>query len=308
MKLTIIKIVLFLISINHLSLTYSFSEVAGDINNDNTVGLSEAVYALEVASGIKQNIEIDKPDEQWLNNSENIFYDSGKVGIGTSTPNADLSIKGNCSTKLTGYVGVLSGSKIVIGVNTLFTDELKVDDKVEIGEEKFIVDEIVNNTQLTLNKTHIKGASNVAIYTDANLLSIQDRSGNDKFIIDKSGNIGIGSDKPEGSLDLNGGNIVNVDWKNSKTGKSSGLAPDTIFCKKYKNLFGSTGGYTISFSHSDCGGVLPDNSYIGVAKVININGGMSNFIVKDAPTPGVEFWALNPNGSSGIEILYIKIE
>jgi len=102
--------------------------------------------------------------------------------------------------------------------------------------------------------------------------------------------------------------IENRVQKISNGGSGSGLAPDTIVCKKYTELFGSTGGHFISFSHSDCGGVLPDNTYIGVAKVININCGMSNFIVKDAPKPGVEVWALNPNGSTGVEVLYIKVK
>ena len=293
----------YVVIFNSIFILNTYAEILGDINNDNIVDTTEAVYALEVASGIK-NVIIKESEKTWNEKNGNIYFNSGKVGIGLDNPNSNLSVKGNCSTKLSGYVGVPSGSKVVIGVNTLFATELKISDTVEIGNEKFIVDEIVSDTQLVLNTYHKSGANNSAIYTDADLLSIQDSNGMNKLIVDKSGNVGIGTNKPKGTLDLNGGNLVNVDWENSKIGKGSGLIPDIIVCYKEFELTGSWGEHTIYFSDSDCGGTLPDTSYIGTANTMWIAGGHEVFSISNEP-PRVIVVA-EPKGKSLLKIIYYK--
>ncbi len=133
--------------------------------------------------------------------------------------------------------------------------------------------------------------------------------GTDLYVDPNSGNVGIGTMNPQGKLDLNNGALVNVDWKNSNVGNGSGLAPDTILCyKNVGNLAGSGSGcYTINFSSSDCSGVFPDESYIGVTTSVFVSGGMNSFDVINAPAPGMRICSPHIVGNCIVEALYIKV-
>nr|VFJ74583.1 MAG: Fibrinogen beta and gamma chains, C-terminal globular domain [Candidatus Kentron sp. FW] len=145
------------------------------------------------------------PTEKWSESGYDIYRPHGNVGIGTEKPTADLSILGNLSKPLTGHIAVAKGSTNVTGVETRFTRELTVGNSLLIGEEVFIVTEILGDTELTLDASHTAGALNAAAYTDSDLLLVRTGAEEDALVIDKSANIGIGTGSPVAKLDIRGG-------------------------------------------------------------------------------------------------------
>jgi hypothetical protein len=67
------------------------------------------------------------------------------------------------STALTGTVTVTAGTKIFVGVNTLFTTELSVGDVIVIETESLTVATITDITHLTTAENHVAGAAAKAI-------------------------------------------------------------------------------------------------------------------------------------------------
>ena len=140
----------------------------------------------------------------WQESELGIHYTNGNVGIGTEQPNADLSILGNLSRPLTGHVTVPGNETDVMGVGTRFTQELNVGDSLLIGEEFFIVIEILDDRELTLDVPHTTGELNVTAYTDSDLLSVRTGAETEALVVDKSGKVGIGIANPETTLDVAG--------------------------------------------------------------------------------------------------------
>nr|VFJ66970.1 MAG: Collagen triple helix repeat-containing protein [Candidatus Kentron sp. DK] len=143
-------------------------------------------------------------DSRWLASGNDIHYAAGNVGIGTDTPNADVSIQGNLSRALTGLLTVPAKSTDVSGVDTLFTQELQVGDSLQIGEEIFVIAEISNDTELSLHAPHPAGALDVMAYVDSNLLSVRAGAETEALVVDKSGNVGIGTATPGAALEVKG--------------------------------------------------------------------------------------------------------
>ena len=142
---------------------------------------------------------------QKTESEDGLYYGPGNVGIGDKQPQADLSILGNLSRPLTGYVGVLKGSPYVTGVNTRFTRELRVGDSIRLGDKVFVVAAITSDIALTLNAAHPVGVFNATAYTDGDLLSVQTGAEVESLVIDKSGNVGVGAANPAVKLDVAGG-------------------------------------------------------------------------------------------------------
>jgi len=180
-----------------------------DVNNDDQTGVPEAVFALQVASGVK-DISVIKTNRHSLDaddgSPEEALYvnSSGHVGVGTKNPTSDLDITGKLTKKLSGHVGVPSGSKIVTGVGTYFYSELNIGDSVLINKEKFLVSEIQSNNVLILDTPHQLGANNESIFSNVDLFSVKNGDSKEVFTINKTGYIGIGTNNPKVSLDVNG--------------------------------------------------------------------------------------------------------
>jgi len=167
------NLIITLLIYNLFSIT-SFAGIVGDINSDNKINLTEAIHALQVSANIKSM---------------------------STLPN---TIIGNTNKKLSGLVGVTKNSNEVVGVNTLFTKELNEGDTASIDGQIFTVLKISDDKHLLLDSYHTVGTSNSFIYTDDDLLSIQNSKNIDKVTVDKTGNVGIGTNIPSSKLEVKG--------------------------------------------------------------------------------------------------------
>ena len=144
----------------------------------------------------------------WSKSGNNIYYahtDGGNVGIGDNAPTADLSILGNLSRALTGYVTVTAGSRAVTGEETLFTEELRVGESLLIGNEVFTITGIGSNTALTVDTAPTASVTNAAAYTDSDLLIVETGAEKTALVVDRAGNVGIGVAVPKAKLEVAGG-------------------------------------------------------------------------------------------------------
>jgi len=119
-----------------------------------------------------------------------------RVGIGTNSPDAGLSVKGLLSLALSGTITISNSSNAVTGINTAFLTELEVEDAIKIGSEIFTVSAIGSNTSLTLDSNVSIASTNVTAFIDPTLLSIRNGDNGVQVFVNKSGNVGIGTTTP----------------------------------------------------------------------------------------------------------------
>nr|VFK39556.1 MAG: Collagen triple helix repeat-containing protein [Candidatus Kentron sp. SD] len=171
---------------------------------------------------------------QKTESEDGLYYGPGNVGIGDKQPQADLSILGNLSKPLTGHVGVPKGSPHVTGVNTRFTEELRVGDSIRLGDEVFVVAGISSDIALILNAPTTTGVLDVTAYTDGDLLSVQTGAETSALLVDRSGNVGVGAAKPAVKLDVAGGIRVGAetvcDAKREGTIRYNDAGDEVEFC------------------------------------------------------------------------------
>lgn len=154
-------------------------------------------------------------------NNANLFWNNTKkmFGLGTS-PSALCHIKGNLTSALTGTVSVTQNSNLVTGTGTLFTTELKVGDAIKIENEIFTVSAIASNTSLTLDSNYLgASASGLTAYTDPILFNIDNGDSVRKFVVTKSGYVGINT-TPIASFHVKGTNFY---FQTESTGLLSSL-------------------------------------------------------------------------------------
>ena len=143
---------------------------------------------------------------QWTTNGNNIINtNTGNVGVGNNAPSADLHVKGNLSSALTGTVSVTQNSATVTGTGTSFTTQLAAGDSIKIGSEVFTVSSITSNTVLTLDSNYsAASASGLTAFRDPNLFAVDNGDGVNMLTVSKSGQVGIGVISPGTPLDISG--------------------------------------------------------------------------------------------------------
>ena len=133
---------------------------------------------------------------QWTSGGGNTTT-ADKVGVGTTAPTAVVHAKGNLSSPLTGTVAVTQNSAAVTGTGTSFATELAVGDSVKIGSEVFTVSAIASATSMTLDSNYLgSSAPAVTAYRDPNLFAADNGDAASKFVISRSGRVGIGTSAP----------------------------------------------------------------------------------------------------------------
>ena len=135
---------------------------------------------------------------------------TGNVGIGTSSPSANLHVRGNVGTTITGtaHVAATNGSTAVTGVGTTFTTDFAVGDAIKIGTSTVVytVQSISSDTSLTLTSNYTGSTGTLlAGYKDPNnLLAIDNGLGVNRLTLTRPGNLGIGTTSPFAKLSILG--------------------------------------------------------------------------------------------------------
>jgi len=199
----------FVLLITMYSTLHAF--VQGDVNKDNKINSTEAIYALQVTAGFKQQLTMNEIDGHSLNaadgNPVDIIYvdDEGKVGIGTVNPISSLTVKGsiNFSKELSGLVIIQKDSNRVFGSGTQFLTELKNGDSIFLEGDIYTIQDLIDNEQLIVSTTAKQTIVDKKIYVENDLLQVQNSKSESKLIFDKNGNLGIGTN-PGSKLDVNG--------------------------------------------------------------------------------------------------------
>ncbi len=132
------------------------------------------------------------------------FSAGGYAGIGTTTPTAGLEIDAAAVTALTGSVTATSGSASVTGSGTAFNTELSVGDSIKIGSGSYTISAIGSATTLTLSTNSTVSWPGLPAYKNGNLLTVATAAGASKMVVDKSGNVGIGTPSPGQKLSVAG--------------------------------------------------------------------------------------------------------
>jgi hypothetical protein len=128
----------------------------------------------------------------------------GRMGIGTSVPEAQLDVRGSAPVTLSGTVDVTAGTTAVTGTGSFFSSELAVSDAIRIGAQTLTVAAITDDTHLTLGAAHTAGATAATAFADGNLLRVTNGAGTTQLVVSKSGHVGIGSATPQQTLTVDG--------------------------------------------------------------------------------------------------------
>ena len=218
---------------------------------------------------------------QWISSGANIYYSTGNVGVGTTTPTAKLDVAGTINGSVITVNGVnvglhsgISGENITSGTvaDSRVTDDLtiastktinttaglNVSGGAYIGGNVGIGIPIPNERLTVIGNANITGTVYAHNFSGNSDIVFINNTGEIKMIIKDNGYIGIGTITPSVSLDVAGiinGSVITVNGVN--VGLHSGISGENI-----------TSG-TVADSR------VTDDLTIASTKTINTTGGLN---------------------------------
>ncbi len=177
---------------------------ASDLDTTTTLGTSDTAIPSQNAVKTYVDAQVTGVNQsQWTTTGSDIYYNTGNIGLGVSSPNSVIDIQGQLNSALSGTVSVTAGTNTLVGTGTSFDTELKYGDRIIIDGESNAVIGVTDATTATLQLNHVAGASGVTAYKDSDYLRVRKSSGHSVMKIDSDGNVGIGSAiSPQGKLHI----------------------------------------------------------------------------------------------------------
>jgi len=149
------------------------------------------------------------PDADWSINGDMIYHLNGNVGIGTINPGEKLEVNGSIKLSPDNYIFI--GSSVSPGYSALNLKGVGDDGVIESGSH---------------GKIYLQADNSLVLRT-------WDTAWADRMVIQKYGNVGIGTVNPAYKLDVNGD--INVAGSyNVKKGGVNYNHPDYVFQPDYK--------------------------------------------------------------------------
>jgi len=137
-----------------------------------------------------------------------------------------------------------------------------------------------------------------------------DRVPSTKMTILGNGNVGVGISVPAERLSVGGTVESTTGGFKFPDGSTQTTTAKPIVCTQTGTRNGAQGYYTFTFVAADCGGTLPDTTYVGFAKTTFVCGGAITFQILDAGEaggPGVYLYSeFGPCGSYTMSAVYTK--
>lgn len=178
------------------------------VNANGNVGIqtSSAIRNFHVEGDInftgslyQNNVLFSSGSSQWTTASTNIYYTTGNVGVGTSSPLSRLHVDGN--TAMIGNVGIgttVALARTHVYFNSTTGDAFRVDDEIAPDLTPFIIRHDGNigiGTHTPSHKLHVQGNIMFTgdLYQNATLFTSSQWTTNGTNISYTSGNVGIGA-------------------------------------------------------------------------------------------------------------------